>query len=305
LEAHQRVAVRTILPEEVYDIPPLLVSGVEADSHAGAKRKALAHLLRLGWLPESRITPQAMRLVRERLRYRITLVRITSSIKCRIHALLDKCGVGVPALSDLFGAVGRQWLVQVSLPQEYRDNLDGYLLTIDHLEQEVKKVERWLKERTRQDCDVRLLTGIPGIGRFGAALILAEIGDIRFFPDKRKLSSFVDVVPGACNSGQKSWDTALKRDSNRYLRWLLAEAATKAVRVVPAWQRLYERIEAGNRRRRVKARVTVMHKMVCAIWRVLRTKQPFDRLHNCLELAARESGELVCETGLKEGRLTD
>ena len=253
---------------------------------------ALAQLLRMHWLPESRITPSAMRLLRERLRYRITLVRIRTGLKLRIHAILGKCGVTPPQLTDLFGRAGREWLGQVALRPEYRDNVDGYLRTMDFLTDEIGQVETWLKERMKPSGDARRLMDIPGIGLFGAALILAEIGDIQFFRTKRKLSSFVGVVPGARNSGGKAQDTHLKKDSNRYLRWLLSEASTKAVKVVPAWERLYERIYAGNIKRKPKARMAVMHKMICAVWRVLRTRQPFDRLHNCPELE-KENGELA------------
>lgn len=267
---------------------------------------ALANLLRMGWLPESRITPPEARLLRERLRFRMTLVRIRSGVKCRIHTILDKQGIIPPELSDLFGKTGREWLDRVKLTAEYRENLDGYLRLLDFLDLEVKFTEQWLKERTREDPDVALLMAIPGIGRFGAALILAEIGDIAFFPNKRKLSSFVGVVPGADNSNFRVRDTGLKRDSNPYIRWLLAESATKAIRLVPAWQHLYERIHAGNPKRRSKARVAVMHKMVCAIWRVLKTKQPFDRLHNCPELTEKQDhGELARGTGLKQDRVPD
>jgi transposase len=265
---------------------------------------ALAQLLRLHWLPESRITPKAMRLLRERLRYRITLVRIRTGLKVRIHAILGKCGVVLPGLTDLFGKTGREWLAQVTLAPEYRENVDGYLRTLDFLGEEVGQVERWLKERMKPSRDARLLMDIPGIGLFGAALILAEIGDIGFFRTKRHLSSFVGVVPGAKNSGQTVRDRGLKKDSNRYVRWLLAEAATKAIKVVPAWGRLYERVYAGNDKRKAKARVAVMHKMVCAVWRVLKTQQPFDRLHGCPELE-KDNGELVVGTGLKQGRVTD
>ena len=114
------------------------------------------------------------------------------------------------------------------------------------------------------------------------------------------------MVPGVRSSDGKSRDTRLKKDSNKYIRWLLAEAVTKAIKVVPAWQRLYERVAAGNRRRRPKARMAVMHKMVLAIWRVLTTREPFDRLHNCPELNNRFSKNVQDEmasspigTGLK------
>jgi transposase len=244
----------------------------------------LAQLLRLNFLPESRITPHPTRMLRERLRHRITLVRYASSVKCRIHAILGKAGVETPAVTDLFGRTGRRWLEEVELADEYRLNLDSLLRVLDCLKAQVAEVERWLRERTREDFYVKLLMEIPGIGRFGASLILAEIGYIGFFPTKRRLSSFVGVVPGARNSGEKRGDGSLKKDSNRYIRWLLAEAATKAVKKVPAWGRLYERVYGGRAKSKGKARMAVMHKMVCAIWRVLKTTEPFDRLHNCPEL---------------------
>jgi transposase len=284
-----------------YKVRAIAESTIKTDT---VDATALAHLLRMNWLPESRITPKAMRLLRERLRYRITLVRIRTALKARIHAILGKCGIATPELSDLFGKTGREWLEQVALVQEYRDNLDGYLRTIDFLADEIGRVEAWLNERMKPSHESRLLMDIPGIGQFGAALILSEIGDIRFFRTKRKLSSFVGVVPGARNSGPTLRDTHLKKDSNRYIRWFLSEAVSKAVKVVPAWARLYERIYAGNDKRRPKARVAVMHKMICAAWRVLRTGQRFNRLHNCPELE-KDNGELVLGTGLKEGRVTD
>ena len=160
----------------------------------------------------------------------------------------------------------------------------------------------------RRDSDMKLLMGLPGIGRFGASLILAEIGDIGFFKNKRKLAGFVGVVSGARNLDLKCRDIGLKKDSNRYLRWLLAEAVTKAAKVVPAWQRLYERVEAGQKKRRSKARMAVMHKMVLANWRVLTTRETFNRLHNCPELNKQVSKIMASSlrgTGLKQGRYSD
>ena len=259
---------------------------------------ALAQLLRMGWLPESRITPQKTRLLRERLRYRITLVRMRTSIKNRIHAVLAKVGIRPPELKDLFGKTGRLWLENLELPSEYKENLDGYLRTVDSLSSEIHEVDIWLKKRMRKSEDIKLLMEIPGIGIFSAALILAEIGDIEFFKSKRKLSSFVGVVPGTHNSDRKSHDTGLKKDSNRYIRWLLAEAAPKAKRAVPTWQRLYDRVYAGNPKRKSTAKVAVMHKIVGAIWRVLKTREKFNRLHNCPELQTTTASPQT-GTGLK------
>ena len=117
----------------------------------------LAQLLRLNYLPESRITPRPMRLLRDRLRYRITLVQTRTAFKCRVHALLEKAGIGAPEVSDLFGKTGRQWLEQVQLPSEYRQNMDGYLRMLDELTEDIRAVERWLAVSTRTDESMKLL----------------------------------------------------------------------------------------------------------------------------------------------------
>jgi transposase len=63
----------------------------------------LADLLRLGRLPEGWIAPPQVRQARELTRYRIKLVRLPSSAKDQVHAVLAKLGIPVPC-SDLFGA---------------------------------------------------------------------------------------------------------------------------------------------------------------------------------------------------------
>jgi len=259
---------------------------------------ALAHLLRLKFLPKSRITPRDVRLLRERLRCRIALVRERTGVKGRIHALLGKCGIRPPEFSDLFGKAGREWMGRLKFDTEYRLNLDSHLRLIDFLTEEIKKLDDWLRRKVSKNEDVRLLMSIPGIGIFSAALILAELGDINFFRDRRRLSSFIGVVPGARNSGDVRQDGPLKADSNRYVRWVLAEGASKAKLVVPAWRDLYNRVHAGNDKRRSKARVAVMHKMACAIWRALKTREPFDPYHNCPQIE-NKNGELVGGPGLK------
>ena len=65
----------------------------------------LADLLRLGRLPEAWISPPPVRELRELTRYRIKLVRMRSSAKDQVHAVLAKLGIPVPC-SDLFGAFG-------------------------------------------------------------------------------------------------------------------------------------------------------------------------------------------------------
>ena len=69
----------------------------------------LAHLERLGFLPEAYIPPQEVRDRRELLRYRLGLVSLSTILKNRVHAMLAKLGIN-PKQTDLFGKSGRAFL---------------------------------------------------------------------------------------------------------------------------------------------------------------------------------------------------
>ena len=94
---------------EVHLAHPL---GVKAFSYRRVKNDEkdaadLADLLRMGRLPEAWIAPPEVRELRELTRYRIKLVRLRSSGKAQVHAVLAKRGIAVTC-SDLFGTWGRR-----------------------------------------------------------------------------------------------------------------------------------------------------------------------------------------------------
>ena len=60
--------------------------------------------------------------LRELVRYRAKLVAIRSGLKAQVHAVLAKAGVLI-AVSDLFGATGRQRLAKVPLADVYAERV--------------------------------------------------------------------------------------------------------------------------------------------------------------------------------------
>ena len=70
----------------------------------------LAQLLKAGLIPQSYLATRNTRFPRELLRYRIFLVKIRSSLKCKVHSILDREGIDIPKLSDLFGRKGNKIL---------------------------------------------------------------------------------------------------------------------------------------------------------------------------------------------------
>ena len=96
---------------EVHLAHPLGVKGFAYRRVKNDEKDAgdLADLLRLGRLPEAWIAPGEIRELRELTRYRIKLVRLRTSGKDQVHAVLAKLGVPVTC-TDIFGVWGNTWL---------------------------------------------------------------------------------------------------------------------------------------------------------------------------------------------------
>ncbi len=114
------------------------------------------------------LAPPEVRSQREWLRYRMTLVRLQTGLKNRIHAVLHRHGI-VHGESDLFGASGRwflnQWVApnDVTVPDSARATLKGYLQLLDHVRRPIATVTREVREQiTRMPAGERVRT-MPGI----------------------------------------------------------------------------------------------------------------------------------------------
>jgi len=232
----------------------------------------LAHLERLGFLPEAYIPPQAVRDRRELLRYRLGLVGLSTGLKNRVHALLAKLGI-IPEQTDLFGKAGREFLAGLELREVYRRVLDGELAVIDFLAAEVKRITAELRAALKEDPRAELLRSIPGVGVLTAYLLLAEIGDIGRFPSAKRLCSYAGLVPRTYASGGRSWQGGITRQGNRYIRYAMVEAAQVATRKDVALGRFYQRLK--REKGAGKARVAVARKLLVAVYHILQRKEPY------------------------------
>ncbi|MHC1610456.1 MAG: hypothetical protein ACXQTW_02475, partial [Candidatus Methanospirareceae archaeon] len=68
------------------------------------------------------------------------LVRLRTSIKNRIHALLAIEGIQTSEFSDLFGKRGMEFLKGVKLRQVRREALDNYLEVLKVLEERIEEM---------------------------------------------------------------------------------------------------------------------------------------------------------------------
>jgi len=154
----------------------------------------LADLLRMGRLPEAWIAPAEVRELRELTRYRIKLVRLRTSGKDQVHAVLAKLGIPVTC-SDIFGAWGSAWLDGLRLPQPYAGKGASLRQLIGWLPAEISLLDTVIADLLEHHQAYRALQQLPGIGPVLAAVIAAGIGDITRFSSPARLCSWAGLTP--------------------------------------------------------------------------------------------------------------
>jgi transposase len=191
--------------------------------------KTLAHLLRTNLLAEAWIAPPDAREARRLVRTRAGLVRMRSRIQSQLHALLADLGV-IPELTTLFGPTGRRWLADLGMPVSARARLDAGLRLIDAITVEITHADADLRASFAGDHRVRRLLPIPGIGLVTAATVVAEVWEIGRFPSPERLCSWAGLTPGERSSDIQTRRGHITKQGSHWLRWMLVEAATSAVR---------------------------------------------------------------------------
>jgi len=242
----------------------------------------LALLLHLGTLPQVWIPPGELRDERELPRTRMALTHLRTALKNRIHATLAKYGLAVEEVADLFGERGRQELGRIldRLPPETRRCLEQELKVVDQVSEEIRQLERRIRERLQSSRSMQLLQTLPGVGNILAIVIEREMGDVSRFPDAQHFAAYAGTVPKVRASADRVRYGHLRPEANRYLKWAFMEAANVvAVHCqAPGWKnrhvcRLYERLR--RRRGHAIAVGAVARHLAEAAYAVMRKGEPY------------------------------
>jgi transposase len=196
--------------------------------------------------PEAYLAPQEVRVMRAKFRTRSLLVKIRSQMKNSIHGILHKYGVKCDEATDLYGKKGRKILDGLELPAVAKEEMERKLAFLDDLARHIDSIERQLQSELPLDKRAGLLQTIPGVGRIIAYGMLAEIGEIGRFPDKRALASYAGVLPLDNMSAGEDHGKHTNRRCNKALRWMALEAVRGAVRNSRRMRLLFERVKAKH-----------------------------------------------------------
>ena len=231
---------------------------------------ALSDLLRTNFLPTAYIPPKNVRALRERLRHRIVLVHLRTSLKNRIEGVLSKLGITKP-FSNLYSQDGKEWLRDLNLVDPYQLEINNYLEVIENLTEIIKSLDRQIKKYVEQDQRAEYLMSIPGVGQYTAYLILAEIGDINRFNSPKKLTSYAGLVPSVNQSGKHIYFGRITKQGDSYLRCALVESSYITVRYDSYFARKYKYLK--SRKGSNKAIVAIARELLEIIYWILKKER--------------------------------
>jgi transposase len=227
--------------------------------------RTLAQLLRVDLLGEAWIAPRPVRELRLLLRHRAALVKMRTTVKTRVRAVLaDR---GVDAVEGLWDRPGRRWLAKLELPDVEREIVDDLCALLDAVEPIIARLEKELRARAKPDSRVEALQHLPGVGLLTAMTLVAEIGDIARFDTARRLCSWAGLTPRVRNSDTKVRHGHITKMGPAAVRFVLGEAAHVA-KAQPPFVDAYESI----RRRRGKqiATTAIARRLLAASFYILK-----------------------------------
>jgi transposase len=241
------------------------------DDHSDARW--LAHMLRLGLLPQGYIYPKAERPVRDLLRKRGQLVRYKTAHLLSIQNLMAR-NTG----AAISGNRIKQWErddVAGLLPDAERALAVTSTLAVMHcLADQITLLERAVKERVKLRPAFRQLLTVSGIGDILALTIMLETGEIGRFATVGTFASYCRCVGSDKLSNGKRKGQGNTKNGNKYLAWAFVEAANFAVRYNPQIKGYYQRKKAKTNG--VVAIKAVAHKLARACYYVMRDQVPFE-----------------------------
>jgi len=233
----------------------------------------LANMLRLEILPEGYIYPKEERMLRDLLRKRIQLVQQRTSNILAMQGLYDR------HLNAKLNSYKLKRLTEEQLKRDFEDinvrlAVNGNLTVQACLSQQIKAIEKSLKQQLRLREEFINLTSIDGIGLILALTIMLETGDIARFNKVGQYASYCRCVNGARYSNGKKKSKTNTKNGNKYLAWAFIEAANYAIRFNDTIKRYYQR--KLSKTSPVVAKKTVAHKLARACFYVLRDQVEFD-----------------------------
>ena len=234
----------------------------------------LAHLMRLGILPEGYIYPVEQRGLRDLMRRRMLLVQQATRLRQSVQSSYARlCGARLDGKS--IAALDDQQIEQSIDDPAQRLAVQSMWHVREALQAQIDGLERFALKQLKNSVELTRLRTISGIGAILSLVIVLESGAMERFASVGDYVSYCRLVDSQRLSNGKVKGQGNRKSGNAYLCWAYIEAANYAVRYDPMIRRWYDR-KFQKRKKRVIAIKAVAHKLARAAFHMLREGTDFD-----------------------------
>jgi transposase len=123
-----------------------------------------------------------------------------------------------------------------------------------------KQLKNYCYKNEKHRRVIEMLVSIPGIGFLTAATLYTELVDINRFPSLDKMCSYIGLVPGSHESGDKNQNNSITTRKNCKLKYALIESAWIAIKKDPALLKSFS--ELSKRMKKTNAIIKIAKKLL-------------------------------------------
>src|SRR3989441_2932333 len=271
----------------------------------------ICQLVEHGLVRASFVPPKPIRELRDLTRYRKAQIEERSREVQRLDKVLQDAGIKLSSVASRTLGVSVRLMLEAlvagthdpevlaelargrlrrklpalreALTGRFRSDHHGLLVSqilahIDYLDETIAFLSAQIEQVIAPFSTEReLLETIPGVARFGAEVLIAELGvDMSVFPTSAHLASWAGQCPGNHESAGKRRSGKPRRGS-KWLQTTLNESAKAAARSKGTYlSAQYQRLR--GRRGPSKATGALRHSILIAAYHILERKVPYEEL---------------------------
>jgi len=234
------------------------------------------HILAGNKMPKIWIPDHQTRNDRELVRMRLTVGEKITSIKAQIKCLLKRNKLTKPGNTGQgWTKKYRDWLEVLTsddseLPLGVKAALRSLLRQLKMLEQEVRSLDNdiiALSGTPRYAEPVKELIKIKGVGFLTAMVFLTELGDLRRFPNRQCLASYLGLIPSCRESGKRNDHKGhITHQGPARVRKMLCQTGWTIARCNPDEKVVYRRIVDKNPQHKKIGLVALMRRISIKMW---------------------------------------
>ena len=237
------------------------------------------------------------------------MVDAKSKVKNQIHQALAGCCIKLTSvISDAFGKSGRYIIERLlegktideiisgipskrvrkkeaELREAIKNGIDPVqvfliktnLEVIDNINEKIKILEAEIAIRVKPfEEDLKILLSLPGTGFISAATIIAEIGEIKDFPNAEKMAKYFGIVPSVYQSAGKTHYGKIVKTGSKHMRRALVQVAKAISKTIKdsKLKRFFQRIFLRSGKKNI-ATVALARKVLCIIYHLLMNREDY------------------------------